>query len=157
MRIASLLLVSACFVACVVPPTPAERVTDVARQLNLATRFGRMDVALEKTAKGARDTFMARRSDWGKEIRVVDFELAGLEMPDADHATVMVDVQWVKMAESTLHTTRIAQTWRNGDEEGWKLVREKRAAGDVGLFGERIAMADAPPREDVQFPSKTIR
>lgn len=142
---------------CLAPPSPAQRVTDAARELNLAARFGRMDVALERTADGARDHFMRRRTHWGQDVRVVDFELAGLEMPDVDHATILVDVQWVRLTEGSLRATRVEQTYRNGDKGGYRLVRERRLSGDLGLFGEPTQHANAAPHGDVHFPSKTIR
>jgi hypothetical protein len=139
---------------CMLPPTQSQRVIDSARELNLATRFGRMDVALGGTAKGARDLFLERRTEWGKNIRIVDVELSGLAMKDEFQATIQVDVSWVRVNDDTLRTTRIAQTWK--DDGGWHLTREQRIAGDLGLFGEPMVLEPAAPR-DVQYASKTIR
>lgn len=136
------------------PPSQAERVTDAARELNLATRFGRMDIALGHTSKGAREAFLERRTSWGKNVRIVDVELAGLSMQDKLRATIQVDVAWVRANESTLRSTRVAQAWR--DDGGWHLVREQRLAGDFGLFGEPVIEDTAPPK-DVQFPTHVIR
>jgi hypothetical protein len=144
--------------ACISPP-PSQRVADVAREVNLAARFGRMDLALERTAAGARRHFSAHRSQWGGPLRVLDMELSGLSMKDAENAIVLVDFQWTRLDESTMHSTRIEQTWRGSTEDrGWTLVRERRVAGDVGLFGERVARAEpTEPHRDVQFETKTIR
>lgn len=139
---------------CMLPPTQSQRVTDSARELNLATRFGRMDVALGQTAKGARDLFLERRAEWGKNVRIVDIELSGLSMKDEFQASVTVDVSWVRVNDDTLRTTRIVQTWK--DDGGWHLTREQRVAGDLGLFGEPIELVPEAPR-DVQYASKTIR
>jgi hypothetical protein len=157
MRRLGFLLLLPALAGCVAPPSPAERVTESARALNLAARFGRIDLALERTADGARDHFVRRRNDWGNEIRVLDFELAGLNMRDHDNATILVDVQWVRMSEGTLRTTRVEQTFQNGEEGGYRLVREKRVSGDLGLFGERVAQVDSPQHGDAYFPSRTIR
>lgn len=141
---------------CLAPPSQSQRVTDSARELNLATRFGRMDVALGHAAKGAQQSFLERRTEWGKGIRIVDVELAGLSMKDEMNATIQVDVSWVRVNDDTLRTTRLAQVWR--DNGGWRLVRELRMAGDLGLFGEPLP---APPEQagqrDVQFATKIIR
>lgn len=141
---------------CLAPPSQSQRVTDSARELNLATRFGRMDVALGHAAKGAQQSFLERRTEWGKGIRIVDVELAGLSMKDEMNATIQVDVSWVRVNDDTLRTTRLAQVWR--DDGGWRLVRELRMAGDLGLFGEPLP---APPEQagqrDVQFATKIIR
>jgi hypothetical protein len=140
--------------ACAAPVTPAARVTDAARELNLAARFGRMDIALGLTARDAKSTFVDRHAAWGDAVRVLDVELAGLAMPDPHRAWLQVDYSWMRIDESSLRETRVAQLWQ--DEDGWQLVREHRVAGDVGLFGER-ARAKAAPRPDVHLPTRTIR
>ena len=142
-------------VSCLAPQGPASRATDAARELNLAARFGRMDVAVGRTSAGARSSFLERRAEWGKNVRVLDVELAGMAMKNPQNAMIYVDVAWVRMDEGALRTTRVAQTWRDADS-GWQLVREQRVAGDVGLFGEYVERPRAAHR-DVQFPSKTIR
>lgn len=139
---------------CFGPPSQAARVTDAARELNLATRFGNMDVAMGHTAKGAREAFLERRAAWGRQLRIVDVELAGLAMKDEMLATVQVDVAWVRVDEDTLRSTRVAQIWR--DDGGWRLVRETRVAGDIGLFGEPVS-TDHRQRPDVHYPSRSIR
>jgi hypothetical protein len=140
--------------ACLAPQTPAQRATDAARELNVAARFGRMDVAVERTANPARPSFLERHKDWGKELRVLDVELASMSMSDAHQALVLVDISWMRMGEGSLRSTRLAQTWR--DDDGWQLVREQRVAGDAGLFGEPVQIL-RPESLDAHFPSKTIR
>lgn len=157
MRFPSWILVALALQACVAPRSPAERVTDAARDLNMAARFGRMDLAMSATAQGAREHFVSRRREWGGEVRVLDIELSGLNMPDKDRATLLVDLQWVRMREGTLRSTRVEQTWSNEERGGWKLVRERRVAGDVGLFGEQVTVLHEAPRGDVHFPTRTIR
>lgn len=153
--IAGLSLATGCMM---VPPTPSQKLTEVARDTNLAARFGRMDMALENTADGARDHFSSRRSEWGNDVRVVDVELSGLKMTDTDKATVLVDYQWVRMDEGVLRSTRVEQRWEIPEEHGgWFLVGEKRLEGDFGLFGDRVATVHPVARGDVHFPSKTIR
>ncbi|HEX3598145.1 MAG TPA: hypothetical protein VHU80_23715 [Polyangiaceae bacterium] len=148
------LVLSGCFA----PPPPSQRVSDVARDVNEAARFGRMDLALEHTADGAREHFAKHRATWGNAVRVLDFELSSLSMKDTEHATVLVDIQWMRVDEDMLRTTRVEQSWRGSTgDHGWSLVRERRLSGDIGLFGERIARAEQPKQHgDVQFPSKTL-
>src|SRR6185503_10469254 len=107
---------AAAAVGCISPP-PSQRVADVAREVNLAARFGRMDLALEHTATGARRHFSAHRSQWGGPVRVLDMELSGLSMQDAENAIVLVDFQWARIDENTMRSTRIEQTWRGGTED----------------------------------------
>jgi len=141
--------------ACGVPPA-SERATDAARDLNVAARFGRMDIALNHTSGAARQNFLSRRSAWGQSVRVVDVELAGMEMPDGTHAKIQVDYSWTRVSEGVLRTTRIAQDWEDAGT-GWKLVREKRVQGDLGLFGEPVATTSSEPHQDVQFATKVIQ
>ena len=142
---------------CLQPPSPAQQLTEAARELNLASRFGRMDVAIEKTGSGMRKSFVKRRKDWGRSIRVLDVELAGMQLKDKDNATIYVDVSWMNMGQGVLQTTRVEQGWKNKIKGGWQLVREKRNGGAYGLFGEKVDVAAPEPRGDVHFPSVTIR
>lgn len=140
--------------ACLAPPSQASRASDAARDLNLAARFGRMDIASELAANGAREAFLQRRAGWGRGVRVLDVEMAGLSMADEHHATVQVDIAWVRADEEQLRSTRIAQNWSDKDG-GWQLVREKRMSGDVGLFGEPVTVI-TPERRDVHFEAKSL-
>jgi hypothetical protein len=142
--------------ACVTPPPPAERASDAARQLNVASRFGELASVIDMTSPRIRERFQERRAAWGKDVRVVDVELASLDLADARHAKVVVDFSWTRTNEGTLRATRVMQEWEAADGP-WLLVREKRVSGDLGLFGERVAMQESAPRPDVQFPTRVIR
>jgi hypothetical protein len=155
-RLPAALALSLAWSACVTPAPPAERASDAARQLNVASRFGELASVIDMTSPRIRDRFQARRADWGKEVRVVDVELASLALADARHAKVVVDFSWTRADEGTLRATRVLQEWEAADGP-WLLVREKRMSGDIGLFGERVAMRETAPRPDVQFPTKVIR
>jgi hypothetical protein len=135
---------------------PSQQVSEVARDLNVATRFGRMDVAVEHTADAHQAKFLESRTDWGTELRVVDVELAQLEVRTTDSAEVLVDVAWVRMDEGLLRSTRVKQSWENPGG-GWKLSGEERVSGDVGLLGESVTFLRPATRRDVHFPTKTIR
>jgi hypothetical protein len=137
------------------PPSPAERVTDAARELNLAARFGRMDIAVGRTTRMARQPFVAHHAGWGRALRVVDVELVGLALDEGGkRAVVEVDVAWVRTEDSVLRGTRLEQVWRSEDG-GWRLARERRTQGDLGLFGEPVETLHPPPR-DVHFATKTL-
>jgi hypothetical protein len=139
---------------CMTPPSPAERATDAAMELNLAARFGQLDVAVGRTAKASRPDFMKRHAAWGQTLRIVDVEMASLQLPESDSAIVLVDYAWIRNTEGTMRATRVEQTWK--DDAGWHLVRERRVAGDVGLLGE--PEPEAPPvAPDKHFATRTIR
>ena len=74
----------------------------------------------------------------------------------AKDAKIQVDYSWTRVSEGVLRTTRIAQDWEDAGT-GWKLVREKRVQGDLGLFGEPVATTSSEPHEDVQFATKIIQ
>jgi hypothetical protein len=114
-----------------------------------------MDVALGLTSQNVRESFLQHRAAWGRDVRVLDVELGSFSMPSGDHAAVEVDYSWSRTNESQLRTTRVAQDWRDAGG-GFKLVRERRIAGDVGLFGEAVPLAAAAPTRDVQFATKVI-
>lgn len=156
MRLLFARAVSLLFFACIPPQAPAQQVSDVARDLNVAARFGRMDVALEHTAQSHQPEFMARRAEWGRDIRVVDVELSEFALHSPDAADVIVDVAWTRMDEGLLRSTRLKQHWENPGG-GWKLSAEERTQGALGLFGENVVVLRPDRPRDVHFPSKTIR
>ena len=141
--------------ACMMPPPASEKATDAARELNIAARFGRIDIAAGRAASEERAEFIRRRAMWGGEIRVVDVELAGLTMPDSDHAVFDVNYSWMRSNESSMRTTRVTQRWTSL-KGAWSLQSEKRAAGDVGLFGEHVDIL-RPAQRNAQFATKVIR
>lgn len=142
--------------ACVPTQTSTRKVTDAARDMNVATRFGRMDVAIEHTAADHRSEFMRKRADWGKEIRILDVEITKLELKDEDRAEVFVDVGWVRMSEGLLRSTRVKQDWENGEND-WQLAAEERLSGDLGLLGEPVVVLRPEVPRDVHFPVKTLQ
>lgn len=134
----------------------AQNVSDVARDLNVATRFGRMDVAIEHTAEGHRSEFIRQRADWGREIRILDVEIIRLDIKKEDSAEVFVDVGWVRMSEGLLRSTRVKQQWKS-QEDDWQLDAEERLSGDIGLLGENVVVLHPEAPGDVHFPVKTLR
>jgi hypothetical protein len=141
---------------CMPPQLPSQTVTEVAREMNLATRFGRMDVALEHTAPEERDAFAERHAAWGGEVRVVDIELSRLKMETTERALVFIDVAWMRMNEGLLRTTQLQQVWENPGG-GWLLTEESRHAGDRGLLDNAVVVLRPERPKDVHLPSKTLR
>jgi hypothetical protein len=135
--------------------TPVQRVTDASRELNLATRFGQLEVAVPHVDGAARTEFLSRRAQWGKMIRILDVELSGIHVADEEHATTTVDVAWSSVSDSLLRATKLMQEWES-KRAGWLLVRERRLSGDTGLFGEAMPELEAP-HPDVHRPTRTIR
>ena len=131
------------------------RAQEAATELNVNTRFGRLELAAEKVAPAAREAFLARRKAWGGNVRVADYELASFKMKGESDAEMVVKVAWYRIDEGDLRVTMLKQSWHDfkGD---WRLVDEHRAEGDVGLIGEPAP--NEPARsvaKRAQFP--TIR
>ena len=154
-RLLSLSMVGLALAACMSPPSPAERVTDAAMELNLAARFGQLDVAVARTKSAQRSDFMKRHAAWGQTLRIVDVEMASLTLPESDRAVVLVDYAWIRNDEGTMRATRVEQHWK--DDAGWHLVRERRIAGDVGLLGEPVPERSKAAAPDRHFATRTIR
>lgn len=153
-RLLVALVYAALLCGCLGATPPATKAADAARELNVASRFGKMDLATTNTAPAARQSFLERRRQWGGEIRILDVEMAGMQLTKPTAATIQVDFSWMRIDEGLLRTTRIEQSWSNV-EGSWLLTRERRIAGDLGLFGEGIPSKPAP-HKDVHFPSKTL-
>lgn len=118
---------------CVPPPGPLERLTDAAYDLNTATRFGRMDVAMDYVEPAVRLEFAKRHSSWGQRVRVLDVDLTSIRPMAEDTVDVQVVVAWRRIDEMTMRRSLIAQRWKITDDD-WRLVEERRLSGDPGLF-----------------------
>ncbi len=136
--------------------TKVGKLQEAASNLNMATRFGRMDVATELVAPASLQDFAKRHAAWGGALRIVDVEYQGIQFVDDNKAIVFVAVGWQRPDEPNLRVTHLAQVWDYG-QGGWKLTDETRSAGDVGLIGEPTEYLRPDSRPDVHFPSITIR
>ena len=115
-------------------PSKAQRVQEAAYELNMGLRFGHSTQALGKVATDHRREFLRRHRDWSGRLRIVDLDLAGLDLRE-EGADVFVQVLWQPVDSTIVRTTVIHQTWK--DQLGsWMLVAEERAQGDQGLIDE---------------------
>ena len=141
--------------SCIGNLTPVQRAQDAGNEFTTATRFGRMDVALERVNRDDREKFLRRHAAWGTTVRIVDCDILGVRLTDREHAEVALQVSWHRIDESEMRITHIAQHWR--DRKGaWLLDSEERAGGDVGLLGEATTAVRANTHP-VQFETITIR
>jgi hypothetical protein len=135
--------------------TPVQRVQDAANDLNTASQFGRMDIAMERVSKAGRDQFTVRHAGWGSSLRIVDCDILGLRLRDKEHADVTLGVNWQRIDDAEMRSTQIAQHW--SDHRGtWLLETEERSSGDVGLLGEPTTVVKPAPSQ-AQFQTITIR
>ena len=122
--------------------------------MNLHTRFGRVEVAIESVLPEKREAFVRRRRAWGNRVRIADIELAGVRVQGEKDADVLVRVAWYRVDEQELRTTTLEQRWKTSKGE-WKLADERRADGDIGLIGEQVFVERPVESAPAQF--KTIR
>lgn len=134
-------LALACASCMALPPSSMERLSQAAYDLNTATRFGRMDIAADSVAIEAKTDFARRHRGWGRELRIVDLELEGVQMVDNESAEVSLVVSWHRLDDATLQNTVIAQRWTQTTSD-WKLVDETVSSGPTGIFPPK---PKAPP------------
>jgi len=153
MRWTATLAIALVGTACAMPPGPLASAQEAAQELNLDARFGRTQIAMDKVAPPARDSFTAHHRGWGTSIRVADVELAGMRAHSEHEVEILVRVAWYRPEEQELHQTTLKQGW--SDKNGWQLVDESRVDGDIGLIGETVVFEGPPPsdRAPAQFPT----
>ena len=66
------LLFSLVLAGCLNQPTSGAMVQQTAQELNVNTRFGRLELAGENVAPSYRAQFAETRKDWGNAVRVAD-------------------------------------------------------------------------------------
>jgi hypothetical protein len=130
-------------VGCATATNARAKLDDAVQETNVAARFGRGDIAVERVHATARDAFVKHHRRWGSDVRIVDVELGGIERMSGQEAVVLVTFGWFRPDEGRLRTTVLRQTWRTVDESGWWLFAEDQASGDVGLLDEPAKKGDA--------------
>jgi outer membrane murein-binding lipoprotein Lpp len=153
-RLGAVLLLGALASGCPTPETPYDKASDAARELNMAARWGRMDVAQGRTSAAAAESFSKRHAAWHDKVRIVDTELMDLKMDGPLHAVADVEISWTFSDDPTLRVTRISQKW-TGSTGRWLLASERRVSGDKGLYGDKVKREEKT--EDTHFPTKVIR
>lgn len=130
--------------ACAGQSRPA-RMQEAASELNLNARFGRMELASEHVAPQGREAFFGHRKVWGTRVRIVDSELVGVRFQKDDaEAVASVRVAWQPVDDGDMRLTTVRQTFKDM-RNGWYMVAEERAEGDVGLFGEKPEVPQDTP------------
>jgi len=119
-------------VGCIPPANPTQRLSDAAYDMNTASRFGRMDVAMEHVSGEARAEFARSHAEWGRHVRVVDVELSGMTLKTRTEAEVVVVVTWQKIDEADVRVTNLVQRFR--DVRGSFLLVSEEEKGDQGLL-----------------------
>ena len=114
---------------CIGNLTPIQRAQDAANEFTTATRFGRMDMALERVSREDREAFVRRHAAWGTTVRIVDCDILGVRLTDREHAEVTLAVSWQRVDESEMRVTHLAQHWDAGQQA--LMVHRPSFAGRV--------------------------
>lgn len=144
-------------VACAGQSRPA-RMQEAASELNLNARFGRMELASEHVAPEGRTAFFGHRKVWGSRVRIVDSELVGVRFEkNESEAHASIRIAWQPVDDGDMRLTTVKQTFKDM-RNGWYMVAEERAEGDIGLFGEKPEIPqDAPVPASRKAKFDTIR
>ena len=126
---------------CIAPTSATQKLADTAYDMNNATRFGRMDVALEHVAMKSREQFQREHAGWMRNARIVDIEFNGIQVKKDGDGEVSVTLTWQRADESTTRTTSLIQRWTE-TRNVWTMASEE-ARGDDGLLGEKEKAKDA--------------
>ena len=150
--LASLAAVAGC---AMMPLSPAAKLAVSATDLNQAVQFGRMDLASEMVRESARDKFTQGHASWGRNVRIVDYEVGAMNIRKDGDADVFVTVSWQRADETTLRSTELAQRWTSV-RGNWGLVSEEERGGDPGLISE-IAHTHYDDATPAPAPSERMR
>lgn len=145
-----------CATGCSGAAAQRRNVQDEAQELNVASRFGRLDVAVQYAAPEAQKTFLERRRTWGSDVRVLDVQIAHVQVKDPEHAEVTLQVDWTRPSEGLLRSTWLHQEWGSRNRGPWRLQSEKQVDGDRGLFGEKAQTKFLAPTRDTQFQTRSL-
>ncbi len=128
---------------CFAPTSSTQKLADSAYDMNNATRFGRMDVALEHVDAKSREEFQKHHAGWSRVARIVDIDFNGIQVKKDGTGEVVVTLTWQRADESTTRTTSLVQRWTE-TRNTWTLLSEEER-GDEGLLGEKESKAKTEP------------
>lgn len=128
---------------CIAPTSGPQKLADTAYDMNNATRFGRMDVALEHVALKSREQFQKEHAGWMRNARIVDIDFNGIQVKPNGEGEVVVTLTWQRVNEATTRTTSLVQRWTE-TRNLWTMASEE-AKGDEGLLGETPKDATTTP------------
>jgi hypothetical protein len=135
---------------CIAPTSGTQKLADTAYDMNNASRFGRMDVALEHVAMKSREQFQKEHAGWMRNARIVDIDFNGIQVKKDGDGEVSVTLTWQRADESTTRTTTLVQRWTE-TRNVWTMASEE-AKGDEGLLGEKEKAKDASDATSVATP-----
>ena len=137
---------------CIAPTSGTQKLADTAYDMNNATRFGRMDVALEHVAPKAREQFQKQHAGWSRLARIVDIDFNGIQVKKDGVGEVVVTLTWQRADEATPRNKSLVQRWTE-TRNVWSMISEEEK-GDEGLLGEK---RDSKAKTEPNAPAKPER
>lgn len=114
--------------------SPTRKLNDSIRDLNDASRWGRIDLAVQYVEPTYQTTFLKARHRWGRQLRIADTELVRLDInSEQDQAIALMAISWYRMDQMTLRYTVVRQVWIENDGH-YLLSAEAVSEGDALLM-----------------------
>lgn len=114
--------------------SPTRMLTDQVQQLNDETRWARVDLAADRVAPAYRNTFLASRRAWGRDIQIADSELTNVALAAGDEtATSLVTIAWYDLGTMEVRSSTVVQHWIKTDN-GYLLDQEQVTDGDEAIL-----------------------
>lgn len=133
--------------------SPTELLTEQVRGLNDETRWGRVDIAIDRVDAPYRNRFLSSRREWGADVRIADTELNRLILADdLMSATSMMEITWYDQRTMEVSNTVVRQHWVKRDD-AFLLDEETITSGDETLFAEEEETEEEEEEEDGIMPA----
>jgi len=129
--------------------SPTRKLNDSIRDLNDASRWGRIDLAVPYVEPTYQANFLKARHRWGRQLRIADTELVRLDInSEQDQAIALMAISWYRIDQMTLRHTVVRQVWIEQDGH-YLLSAEAVSEGDALLM-------QTPPKAVIKAGVKTI-
>lgn len=114
--------------------SPTRKLNDSIRDLNDASRWGRIDLAVQYVEPTYQANFLKARHRWGRQLRIADTELVRLDInSEQDQAIALMAISWYRIDQMTLRYTVVRQVWIEQDGH-YLLSTEAVSEGDELLM-----------------------
>ena len=129
---------------------PSQKLNERVQEYSDATRWNRMDIAVQMVAAEYRDAFVKSHSAWGRAVEVADSELIHIQIaPDGNTATSTIAYSWYDLSAMTLARTVVKQQWN--------ISGTYAVTGEVVVEGApELLPAAAPPSEQADEPADRV-
>lgn len=129
--------------------SPTRKLNESIRDMNDASRWGRIDLAVQFVEPTYQASFLKARYRWGRQFRIADTELVRLDIDsEQDHAVAFMAISWYSVDQMTLHNTVVRQVWKECDGH-YLMIAEAVFEGDALLM-------QGPPTAVTKTGTQTI-